>query len=137
MAELLRECNSWRSSMRTEARCTLHSFDSGLQAAASAMAAADVLVTAHGSGMFNALQMHAGASLVEVLPVSTNGCPCDQHKGLFASERKLRHYLLRSLDPACTNATVRQKLTYNRPVHLPWEVLRSVLDDVMRRPVSC
>ena len=39
-------------------------------------AGTDVLIGPHGADLVNALGLHAGASVLEVLPVHKGGCPC-------------------------------------------------------------
>ena len=72
--ELLAACERWTPAEGTAARlrvaCVAVSFRSGLVASAPAIRRTDVLVGPHGADMTNALGMHAGASVLELVPLA-------------------------------------------------------------------
>lgn len=140
---LLDACNRW--SPRTPAggasvavQCEVRSFYGGLSRKNNGrskpvlLTDADVLVTPHGSGMINALQMHAGASLIEVLPVYTYNCPCTGLAKVLASEPRIRHYQLSTGNSSFSvGRWPRRWPSYHNDLILPWAALRSVLQAVV------
>ena len=44
---------------------------------------ADVLVVSHGADVINGFGLHAGASVIEVMPVHQAGCPCDMYRRMY------------------------------------------------------
>ena len=93
MDELIHECNRWGQAAAVVVECSARSFYNGL-VAGSSLGDVDVLVSPHGAGMINSLQMHAGSSVVEVVPVHRAGCPCDSLPNLLSMEPRIRHYQL-------------------------------------------
>lgn len=52
----------------------------------------NVLIGPHGADMTNAFALHAGTSVVELLPPIRNGCPCTMYQRMFAAEPQVFHY---------------------------------------------
>ena len=107
--ELVEACSRWRPSdlPKLHVDCAAHSLAAGLQANAPLLRDVDVLVGMHGGDMVNGLLLHAGASVLEILPVHRAGCPCDVFRKVYSSERgKVLHYTATS-----------QNTSYVRGVH--------------------
>ena len=135
--ELLAACERWSPAEGTAARlrvaCVAVSFRAGLVASAPAIRRTDVLVGPHGADMTNALGMHAGASVLEVIPVHTRGCPCDKFRQVFGMEpRTLYHYTAQSRNASYATSTTRPLAgTYNSDLYLPPAVLEAALQHVV------
>ena len=112
---------------RLRVACVAVSFRAGLVASAPAIRRTDVLVGPHGADMTNALGMHAGASVLEVIPVHTRGCPCDKFRQVFGMEpRTLHHYTAQSRNASYATSTTRPLAgTYNSDLYLPPAVLEA------------
>ena len=112
-------------SRRSPARCS----SSGQTVAL--LRSADVLVSVFGADLVNGLALHAGATILEVLPVSRGGCQCDMYQKLFAREpSKLFHYAAASTDRR--HASGSRGRGYDENVALPAPVLFAVLGEVVR-----
>ena len=135
--ELLAACERWSPAEGTGARlrvaCVAVSFRSGLVASAPAIRRTDVLVGPHGAEMVNAFGMHAGASVLEVMPVHRRVYPCDKFKHDFAMEpRALHHYTAQSRNASYATSTTRPHAgTYNSDLYLPPAVLEAALQHVI------
>ena len=89
--ELVELCSQWRPStvpsplshLSTPVNCTMHNFGEGLIASLPTLWRADVLVVSHGADVINGFAMHAGASIIEVMPVHQAGCPCDMYRRMY------------------------------------------------------
>ena len=82
LAELVSACNAWQPLSVT---CEVVDLSVGLQGSARLLRAVDVLISPHGGDLLNALALHSGASVVEILPVSQKGCPCDFFGKIFGT----------------------------------------------------
>ena len=83
--------------------------------------------------MVNAFGMHAGASVLEVMPVHRRVYPCDKFKHDFAMEpRALHHYTAQSRNASYATSTTRPHAgTYNSDLYLPPAVLEAALQHVI------
>lgn len=137
LEQLLAACARWTPRQvaggRVRVACTAVSFCSSLVANAAMVRRADVLVGPHGADMTNALSMHAGASVLEVIPVYTQGCPCDTFRRVFGMEpRAVLHYTARSRNASYATSTARPYAgTYHSDLHLPPAVLVAALQRVV------
>ena len=86
--ELVAACNAWQPQ---HARCEAIDFSAGLKHSRAMLAKIDVFISPHGGDMVNALALHDGASVIEVLPVNLGGCPCDMFHTMFNSGAWQRH----------------------------------------------
>ncbi|KAL1511827.1 hypothetical protein AB1Y20_005112 [Prymnesium parvum] len=93
----------------------------------------DVFIVPHGADIINGFAMHAGASVIEVMPVHRYGCPCDMYKRLFAYQGPaVFHYQMESTNSSNAVSTeARKKGTYNSDLFLPWPSLRAALTHVL------
>ena len=135
---LLSACQRWRPPNVSEAsargfppdgriECASHDFSSGLHAATPMLMRADVLVGPHGADLINGLGMHAGSSVLEIMPTHRAFCPCDFFRSLFAAERsKIFHYTASS-----SNHSHSIGRTYNADLVPPEDVLHRALAVVM------
>ncbi|KAL1510630.1 hypothetical protein AB1Y20_006931 [Prymnesium parvum] len=98
--ELVGACARWRPRARADAprvECAARGLGAGVKSVVPLLRAADVLFGVHGGDLINGLMLHAGASVVEVLPLKRAGCPCETFKRVFASEPgKVFHYVAKS-----------------------------------------
>jgi len=80
------------------------------------------------------LAMHAGSSVIEVMPVHQRGCPCDMYKTLYTFQgHSIFHYQMRSTNASnAVSVEARKKGTYNSDLFLPWTALRLALDHVVK-----
>ena len=133
--ELLTACTAFLphakrrfGALRTE--CMAYSFAGGIELALPLLRTVDVVVGPHGADLINALALHAGASVVEVLPVKRYGCPCLFFKYLFSNEPdKIFHY-----QAASTNATFASgpsRKTFHGDVALPPSVMLAALTHIV------
>ena len=128
LPELLDECNAWRHGL---VACSTIDLSEGVLAA-TALSAVDVLVCPHGADIINGLALHAGAAVVEVMPRSTQGCPCNKYRELFGTQDQVVHYQLAFSDRASPMGG-----TYNDDLHVPWEPgLRGVLEAAVQRTLA-
>ena len=110
--------------------CTAHSFAGGIEASLPLLRTADVIIGPHGADLINALALHAGASVLEVLPVKRYGCPCLFFKYMFSSEPdKVFHYQAASLNATFASGPFRK--TFHGDVALPPSVMRSALGHIV------
>ena len=75
----MEQCAGWvppPPHTRLKINCTAHNFGVGLIASLPTLWRADVLVVTHGADIINGFGMHAGASVLEVMPVAQfqKGC---------------------------------------------------------------
>ena len=75
LGALVRQCQHWRGARIV---CSSADFGGGLteRAVGDAILRTDVLVSPHGADLVNGFGLHDGASVVEVVPPYTKGCPC-------------------------------------------------------------
>jgi len=134
--ELVDQCNAWRLPSPYETmriNCSMHNFGVGLVASLPLLAQMDVFIVPHGADIINGFAMHAGASVIEVMPVHRYGCPCDMYKRLFAYQGPaVFHYQMESTNSSNAVSTeARKKGTYNSDLFLPWPSLRAALTHVL------
>lgn len=89
--ELVAACAAWRPPSPhagLAVNCTAHNFGVGLVASLDVLARTDVLVVPHGADIINGFGLHAGASVVEVMPIKQfqYGCPCDMYRRMYTYE---------------------------------------------------
>ena len=135
--DLLAACARWGGQGglgrdRVRVSCVAESFAPGLVAMAPAIRRTDVLVGPHGADLVNGLGLHAGASVVEVLPVHKGGCPCGVFQGLFAMERRVFHYTASSSNASYATSRARGLAgTFHSDLVLPPAVLEAALSHVL------
>lgn len=138
VSSLVRKCNAWvpTSLPGLKVHCGTVSFSR--HAVHHPIADVDVLVSPHGADVVNALKLHAGASLVEVMPVLTKlpNQDCTVCHGVlgdymmaFRAEPQLHHYRLFTDQ---SEYSVRAGgHVYDSSLRLPWGALQSVLEDIV------
>lgn len=129
-------CNEWRPARGSEEltlQCEAHSFENGLQAALPLLRRTDVLIGPHGAEMTNALALHAGASVAELLPPIRAQCPCDMYSNLFSAETKVLHYTVTTRNRSFALRTGDPKLndTYSADFYVPVELTARILARVV------
>ena len=138
--ELVRECSRWtppptrggaRRALRTN--CTAHNFGVGLIASLPTLWRADVLVVSHGADVINGFAMHAGAAVVEVMPVHQAGCPCDMYRRMYTYQGPtVFHYQMVSHNESRAVSPMPRKRTYHSDMHVPWQALEPALSHIVR-----
>ena len=147
LAELVSACNAWQP---LSVICETVDLSAGLQGSVHLLQAIDVLISPHGGDLLNALALHSGASVVEILPVTMKGCPCDFFSKLFATGAQhadsndagmVFHYRLPATNStpnklgcqlagfSCGGAAGAKK-SYNDDLTLSWPALVPVLDAI-------
>lgn len=129
-------CNAWRSTRGADdpkPSCEAYTFRRGLVPALPLLRHTDVLIGPHGADMTNGLALHAGATVVELLPPITNGCPCTMYQEQFALERSVLHYTAstRNMSRAVRTGSPRFWDTYHSDFVAPVEVTRRILSHVL------
>lgn len=139
LAELVDRCNEWRGPpphTHLGINCTAHNFGVGLVDSLPTLWRADVFIVPHGADIINGFAMHAGASVVEVMPVKQfqYGCPCDMYRRMYTYEGPtILHYQMTTTNASHAVSTeARKKGTYNSDLVVPWEALVPVLTHVVR-----
>ena len=81
--------------------------------------------------MTNGLVLHAGATVVELLPPIMAGCPCGMYQGQFRAERHLLHYTASTVNRSAAVRTGAKNTwgTYNSDFMMPVEVSISTTTD--------
>ena len=139
----LHRCGAWRPPpphAHLSVNCSAHNFGVGLIASLPTLWRADVLVVTHGADIINGFGMHAGASVVEIMPVHQKGCPCDMYRRMYTYEGPVVfHYQLTSTNASRAVSTEPRKIgTYNSDLFVPWEALEPALAHIVavggRRP---
>lgn len=129
--QLVDACSQWQPQALPELRthCSALSFSTGLKAAAPVLRRVDVLIGMHGGDLVNGLLQHAGASVLEILPVHRAGCPCDTFRKVFASERgKIFHYTAASRNVSFVRGRDRGM---NSDIELPPSVMTAALKRIV------
>ena len=91
-----------------------------------------MLVVSHGADVINGLGMHAGASVVEVMPVHQAGCPCDMYRRMYTYEGPtVFHYQMVSKNDSRAVSPMPRKHTYHSDLELPWPALRTALEHIV------
>ena len=129
-------CNAWRSTRGVDdptPSCEAYTFRRGLAAALPLLRRTDVLIGPHGADMTNALALHAGATVVELLPPIASGCPCAMYQQQFAVEPSVLHYTAstRNVSRAARTGLPRFWNTYHSDFVTPVEVTRRILSHVV------
>ena len=132
----LAACNAWQPQGRRHdlvVHCQAHNFRTGLQAAIPLLRQTDVLIGPHGADMTNGLVLHAGATVVELLPPIQRGCPCFMYQKAFAAEKHLLHYTASTQNKSAAVHTGPKSTwrTYNSDFVVPVEVTERVLAKVV------
>lgn len=141
---LLASCQAWRP---LEVACSTISFGNGLLSAAAELRRMDVLIAPHGADLINGLAMHAGASVLEVLPIfNRQACPCDVFLNVFGAERRVFGFRLDSRNPrfsVSNGRTMRLPGGSGKTIHMagnfhsdlvpPWSALQRVLELITDR----
>ena len=112
---------------------TLSAHSGGLPQSLAILHDTDILVGVHGADLVNGLALQAGASVIEVLPVYDQGCPCSMYKMLFTAEPfTLAYHQMQSRDTrfSTTAVTLADRRTYNADVTVPWSDLQRVLESI-------
>ena len=113
-------------------QCTSHAFEHGLERSIGVLRSTDVLISPHGADLINGLAMHAGASVVEIMPTHLTSCPCQFFRGLYAAEPKVYHYTASSANHSYSSAPTRGVArTYNADLTLPVAVLLEALEHIV------
>ena len=135
IAEHVAACNEWRSRLPNTPRtiCVAHSFDEGLKANLPLLRRTDVLIGPHGADMTNAFALHAGASVVELLPPIRNGCPCTMYQRMFAAEPQVFHYTASTTNKSHASRTGPANIhgTYSSDFIVPVSVTERILEHVV------
>jgi hypothetical protein len=137
--ELVEMCSRWVPAPLPSGRvlsvnCSAHNFGVGLIASLPTLWRADVLVVSHGADVINGFGMHAGASVVEVMPVHQAGCPCDMYRRLYTYQGPtVFHYHLWSTNASRAVSTdARKRGTYHSDLHVPWPSVETALAHIVR-----
>ena len=135
IAEHVAACNEWRSRLPNTPRtiCVAHSFDEGLKANLPLLRRTDVLIGPHGADMTNAFALHAGASVVELLPPIRSGCPCTMYQRMFAAEPQVFHYTASTTNKSHATRTGPANIhgTYSSDFIVPVSVTERILEHVV------
>ena len=143
--ELVEKCNAWSPSAaglpgaQSAARralsvnCSMHNFGVGLIKSLPTLWRADILVVSHGADVINGFGLHAGSSVVEVMPVHQKGCPCDMYRRMYTYQGPtVFHYQLTSTNDSRMVSPMPRKLTYHSDMEVPWESLQAALQHIVR-----
>ena len=136
--ELVAACNAWRPRQpQITVECTAHSFGNGLVASLPLLRRTDLLIGSHGADMINALAMHAGASVVEVMPPILRGCPCSIYQSLFSATAEAGRILPYTASTHNRSYAVpwnepKYSGTYNSDILLPTSVITQILERVVQ-----
>ena len=129
-------CNAWRPAEFDQAlkgppraTCRAHNFSDGLVPNLPLLRHTDVLIGPHGADMTNGLALHAGATLVELLPPISQGCPCTMYQSNFAAERRILHYTAGTTN---RSYALNARLGYNADFVVPVAVTRDILAHVVK-----
>ena len=135
IAEHVAACNAWRPRLPNAPRtiCVAHSFDEGLKANLPLLRRTDVLIGPHGADMTNAFALHAGASVVELLPPITTGCPCIMYQRMLAAEPQVFHYTASTTNKSHAKNTGPANIhgTYSSDFSVPVSVTERILEHVV------
>ena len=84
--------------------------------------------------MTNGLVLHAGATVVELLPPIMAGCPCGMYQGQFRAGRHLLHYTASTVNRSAAVRTGAKNTwgTYNSDFMMPVEVTERILAHVVQ-----
>ena len=135
--QLVDQCNQWVPPPPLRAvNCSAHNFGVGLINSLPVLWRADVLVVSHGADVINGFGMHAGASIVEVMPVHQAGCPCDMYRRMYTYQGPaVFHYQLVSKNASREVPRPggdRSKMgTYHSDLFVPWEAVVNALEHVV------
>lgn len=130
-------CNAWRSTRSADdprPSCEAYTFGGGLVQALPLLRRTDVLIGPHGADMTNGLALHAGATVVELLPPTQKGCPCHMYQAQFASEPgRILHYTASTRNESHAVRASRPGTfgTYNADFVVDVEVTRRILERVV------
>ena len=130
--ELVEACSRWHPTALVGLRveCSALSLAAGLQATAPVLRNVDVLIGMHGGDMVNGLLLHAGASVLEILPVHRAGCPCDVFRRVYSSERgKVLHY-------TATSQNISFVRSVHAGMHSDMDVPSTVVEAALERIVA-
>ena len=135
--ELVSRCDSATFSVgdslfRIRASCSAIELVGGLEQHAHLLAKTDVFISPHGADMINGLALHAGASVIELMPNGTRGCPCEMYQTMFTSPLDGPAPFYYRLQPStdANQAIMRARRNYNMDISVPWEAIQNVLDIV-------
>ena len=91
---------------------------------------ADVMVSPHGADMINGLALHAGASVIEVLPpLKDAGCPCGTFRDLYALERSKIFYF--AMATSNRSLALDHGFGFHSDILVPPPALKAALDRVL------
>ena len=136
LADLVQRCAEWSPAARRNLRvnCSAHNFGVGLIRSLPTLRRADVLVVSHGADVINGFGLHAGASVIEVMPVHQAGCPCDMYRRMYTYQGpRVFHYQMWSTNASNAVSTEpRKRGTYHSDLHLPWGSLQTALEQIVQ-----
>ena len=92
---------------------------------------ADVFISVHGADMINGLLLRPGASVIEVMPVQTRGCPCTMYRDMFNAphDSRIYHYALEAANASMAGKPIR-RIGYNSDLFVRWADLACVLEHI-------
>ena len=113
--------------------CSSYSFAAGPEASVPLLRYTDVLVSVHGGDLINGFVLHAGASVLEIMPVHVQSCPCHMFRELYAAETgRILHYQAASKNASFAVSTAGGvRGTFNSDLVMPVSVLESVLATIV------
>ena len=92
-------------------------------------------VVSHGADIINGFALHAGASVIEVMPVQQfqYGCPCDMYRRMYGygGATVLHYQMVTSNGSRAVSTEARKKGTYNSDLFLPWDALQPALAHIV------
>ena len=91
-----------------------------------------MLISVHGGDVLNALAMHDGASVVEIMPIVRKGCPCDMFRDLLTSPEddsgRIFYYRVEATHASSDHPEYAN--TFHADVSLSWDALQPLLDTI-------
>ena len=130
--ELVAACNA---AWPTRVECGKVRLSGGLRYALRLLGATDVLVSPHGADLINGLVMHNGASVVELMPEVTRGCPCGMFRQLYSDpldDAGRVFYWRVDAQRNSTPPTDPHRGTFHADLRVAWASLAPALEAIWR-----